>query len=102
MALIIEWNEEQRHTWDEWVASRPSVIREMCEKFPPNRLYQLKSTNQRVTLHSYSTDGTMTVNVTGEYNAVIFERQVFGIRPDDLVECDLPQSTDPLGALLTD
>lgn len=55
-----------------------------------------------MTLHSYSEDGTMTVNVTGEFNAVIFDRQVFGIKPEDLEECDLPKENEPSGAMLTD
>jgi len=36
----------------------------------------------------------MTVNITGEYNTIIFPRQVFGISPDDLEECDLPAQSE--------
>ena len=102
MAKVIEWSDEQKKAWDEWVATRPAVIQEMCKRFPPNRLYRLKTSNQRVTLYSYSEDGTLTVNVTGEYNAVMFERRVFGIKSDDLEECDLTNGDDVTGAVLTE
>ena len=102
MAKIMQWDKEQENCWKEWVASRPPVIRELCERFPPFNLYRLKGTGQRVTVHSYSENGTLTVNITGEYNIVIFDRQVFGIQPDDLEECDLPLWDTKLGTVLTD
>jgi hypothetical protein len=88
--------------WREWVESRPPEVKAMCERLPPNLLYRMNSTGQRVTLHSYSENGTVTVNVTGEYNFVTFERQVFGISPDDLEECDLPGPDELIGAVLTE
>lgn len=99
MAKITELD---REAWNEWVASRPPVIQEMCAKLPPDRLYRLSPTGHRVTLVSYSENGTVTVAVTGEYNALAFSRQVFGINPDDLTECDLPGEDEVLGTLLTD
>jgi len=62
----------------------------------------MKTTGSRVTLYSYSENGTLTVNVTGEYNAVIFDRQVFGIKPEDLEECDLPSAEETTGTVLTE
>lgn len=88
--------------WREWVAGRPPAVRALCERLPGDRLYRMKSTGQRVTIHSYSEDGTLTVNITGEYNLITFERSVFGVSPDDLVECDLPGHGEPLGAALTE
>lgn len=102
MAKVIEWSDEQKKAWDEWVATRPSVIQEMCKRFPPDRLYRLKTSNNRVTLYSYSESGTLTVNVTGEYNAIVFDRQVFGIKPEDLEECDLPSADEITGTVLTE
>ena len=90
MAKWIEWTDEQRAVWAEWLASRPQVIQDMAAKFPPDELYRLGSSGHRVTLYSYSEDGTMTVNVTGDFNFVAFDRRVFGITPDDLEPCDLP------------
>lgn len=88
--------------FDAWVATRPPVIQELCKRLPPDRLYRLKSSNHRVTLYSYSENGTVTVNVTGQYNALTFERRVFGISPDDLEECELPGPDEPLGVMLTE
>ncbi|MEW8230375.1 MAG: hypothetical protein AB2745_08630 [Candidatus Thiodiazotropha endolucinida] len=86
----------------EWVATKTEVVQDLCRRFPPDRLYLLKTTNYRVTLYSYSEDGTMTVNVTGEYNKLLFDRRVFGIKPEDLEECDLPGKDEQLGTLFTD
>jgi hypothetical protein len=100
MAKIIEWTDEQEKEWNKWVSSRPQVIKDLCNRFPPYNLYRLKNSGHRVTLYSYSEDGTMTVNVSGEYNVVMFDRQVFGINPEDLEECDLPTPDEPTGTLL--
>jgi hypothetical protein len=99
MSKIIEIDQA---AWKEWVGTRPPIVQELCERLPPDRIYLLKSSGHRVTLYSYSENGTVTVNVTGEYNAVTFDRQVFGIKPDDLEECDLPASDQPIGTLLTE
>jgi len=102
MAKVIEWSKEQEKAWNEWVSSRPQIIQDLCKRFPPYNLYRLKKSDNKVTLYSYEEDGTMTVNVTGEYNVVMFNRQVFGISPDDLEECDLPSPEEATGTVLTD
>ena len=99
MAKVKELNQE---SWDEWVATRPPVVQWLCRRLPPDRLYRMKPNRQRVTLVSYSENGTVTVAVSGEFNAVTFERQVFGVNPDDLDECDLPAKDEVTGVLLTD
>ena len=102
MAPIIKWTPKQRKDWDTWVASRPEAVRSTCKRFPPDRLYRLRTTGQRVTILSYSEDGTVTVSLSARYNLVIFERQVVGITPQDLEETELPPSGELVGALLTD
>lgn len=97
MAIIYKQTPEQKALWENWKRSRPAVIRDLAERFPPNVLFRLKSTNQRCTIASYSEDGTMRVNITGEYNRVLFGRTVFGIDPTDLEECDLPAPGDDTG-----
>lgn len=87
--------------WDAWVATRPPIIQEMCAKLPPNLLYLYKSTGQRVTIESYSENGTVTVQVSGEYNLIEFERSVFGVPQDELEECDLPPADQPVGVVLS-
>lgn len=100
MALLFEWTDGQKRAWDEWVAARPDSVRLLCERLPPNRLYRIKSTNQRVTIYSYAEDNTVTVNVSGQYNVIVFERQVFGVDANDLEECDMPSPNEPLGAMM--
>jgi hypothetical protein len=101
MAKIVDWTPKQEAAWAKWVDSRPKVIQDLAERIPPNRLYLLKSSGHRVIPYSYSEDGTLTVAVLAEYNAVAFERRVFGISPDDLEECDLPEPGEILGSCLT-
>jgi hypothetical protein len=86
--------------WEDWVSSRPSVVQDLCRRYPPDRLYSMKPNGQRVTLVSYFEDGTVKVNVSAQWNFVTFERQVFGVDPADLEECDLPTADEMTGALL--
>jgi hypothetical protein len=85
---IIEWTKKQQQAWSEWVISRPPVVQELCRQFPPDRLYRLKPTLQRVTIISYCENGTITVDVSRKYNPtmLLFDRRVFGISPDQLEE----------------
>ena len=87
--------------WEEWVNTRPAVVKDLCLRYPPNKLYRIKTTGQRVTIHSYAEDGTVTVDVTGEFNRVIIDTQVFGVAATHLVECDVPGPNEPLGTVLT-
>lgn len=96
MAILFELNEPE---WTEWVNSRPPLVKDIAQKLPPNKLYRLKTTGQRVTMYSISENGTVTVDITGEFNLIDFDRQVFGINPDDLEECDLPKENERLGAI---
>ena len=86
----------------EWLKTRPRVIRAMAKQCPPNLLYRMKSTGHRATLYSYSENRTVTVDIDGTYNALMFDRRVFGIDIDDLEECDFPASDVPVGTLLTE
>ena len=105
MARYYEPTPEHHAIWIEWVSTRPANVRAVAERFDPWSLYLLKPTGQRVTIHSFSEekDGavSLTVNVLREFNAVLFERQVFGINPDDLEPCELPDSSEPVGAVLS-
>jgi hypothetical protein len=76
-------------------------VRAVAERFDIWTLYRLKSSGDRVMLQSFDGDGTLTVAVSGKFNLVIAERQVFGVPPDDLEECDLPAPDEKLGALMT-
>ena len=102
MARWTEPTSKQERTWAKWVKSRPPAVRAMAERLPPWELYRMKSTGQRVTVYSFSEGGTVTALVSGQFNAVLFETSVFGIDPNDLEPCDLPQAGEPLGSMMTD
>jgi hypothetical protein len=102
MAKVFDFDDKSLAEWNAWVASRPRVIQELCQRLPPNLLYRLKSSGHRVMILSYSESGTVTVSVTGKYNRVTFDREVFGIKPEDLEECELPEEGEPLGTVFVD
>lgn len=90
--------------WRAWVAERPEAVRLVAERFEPWTLYRLKNSGNRVVVQSFQETApvTMTVMVSGRFNAVMFERRVFGVEPEDLEPCDLPAPDEPLGAVLTE
>lgn len=95
---------EQEAGWRAWLAGRPEAVRLVAERFDPWSLYRLKSSGSRVTVHSFQeTDPvTLTVNVSAQFNALMFERQVFGVAPEDLEPCDPPAPGEPTGAVFTE
>lgn len=104
---MAEWfspTEEQRTEWAAWVAARPPNVRTVAERFFPWKLYRLKtgSGHQRVFVTAFDEENddrvTLRIAVTGQFNLVAFERQVFGIDPKDLEECELPEAGEPLGS----
>lgn len=99
MAKICEIDQAE---WEAWVDGRPQEVRRLCQVFPPDRLYRMKSTGHRVVICSYSENGTVMVDVLAAYNRLTFERTVFGVKPEDLEECELPGEGEELGALLTE
>lgn len=87
IAGIVDLND-----YDGWVASRPPAVQKVIKKYPPDTLYRLKTTDQIVTIYSYSEDGTVTVDITHDLNPhKPAGLTVFGIDPADLVECDIPE-----------
>ncbi len=77
----------------------------VAERFEPWGLYRLVPTGQRVTVVSFGThdDGsiTLTVNVSSEFNFATADRDVFGINPNDLVPCELPEPSERCGSIRT-
>jgi hypothetical protein len=80
-----------------WLADRPQSIQDLAARFPPDRLFRIATTGKRGYVYSYSEDGTMTLAVTGQFNRVLFGQRVFGLTPEDLTECDLPETGEVLG-----
>lgn len=86
----------QLREWNQWLNGRPQVIQDLAARFPPWKLFRLKDSGHRVVPYSFNEDGTLTVTVLGKFNFVAFDRNVFGIDPADLDECDLPLPTETL------
>ena len=103
MARFKEPTAKQKRGWAKWVESRPPNVRAVAERFDPWSLYRMGS--NRVTVQSFGEDKdgrvTLTVGVSGDFNAVIFERSVFGVDPESLTPCELPTEGEPLGAVLS-
>lgn len=101
MAVLVELTDQQQREWQQWLSERPPAIRAVAERLPPMKLYRIKPNGHRVVILSYnetiSGDVNLVVDVSGEYNRVLFSRQVFGIKPDDLEECDLPGPEEDVG-----
>mgnify|MGYP001186317957 CR=1 FL=1 len=101
MANWYEPTQQQVSDWAAWVAERPEGVRLVAEQFFPWKLYRLTGTDQRVTIQAFgeNDNGPVTVRVAvrAKFNFVSFERDVFGIAPSDLVECDLPEPSERLG-----
>lgn len=85
-----------------WAESRPPIVQALIRSHPPGRLYRIKTSGHRATLYAYDEDGTIKVHVTGKYNLVAFDRTVFGVKPEDLEECELPGPGEILGTALTE
>lgn len=99
MARWMDWTSEQQAAFDEWLSDRPTEIRALAQRFPPHTLYWLDPPGHRVYVIGYNEDGTLRVVVDGQFNLVTFSREVFGVNPDDLTECDLPGDGDPVGEI---
>lgn len=105
VARIVEPTPEEEAEWKRWVSERPPAIRNVAELFDPWSLYRMKDTGSRVTVESFSEakDGSVTVTVAigGDYNIVFFEREVFGVNPDNLEPCEPPPQNKATGAILS-
>ena len=104
MANWYEPTEEQRRSYESWLAGLPPAIREAAEKLPPWKLYRIAS-GHRVELMSFYENAEtgciqVTVAVRGKWNKVAFDRKVFGIAASELVECELPAADEEVGTAL--
>ena len=73
---------------EKWLDAN-SEVRELAERFPFYKLYYLKTANQRVYPIGYSENGTLRVVVLEKFNpGIAFEREVFGILPENLEEIE--------------
>lgn len=103
MAIWNVFTEKQEEAWQQWVNEIPEPIKELCKLYPPNKLFELKTTGQKVYVVQYdesleNNEHTLTVGIDVVFNKgkMFFDRNVFGIKANDLVECDLPPGYLPL------
>ena len=124
MANWYEPDQKRIAEWKAWLATRPEHVAHVLSQFPPWKLYWLPTRpgNRNGTGGETGLDGhrvyvigcdeapnrpgrdlgvTLRVAVEGQFNKVLFERQVFGIKPSQLSECDLPAPGEAVGATLT-
>jgi hypothetical protein len=110
MARFMNPTPEQETAWLEWVATRPEAVRSVVRRFEPWSLYRLKTTGHRVIVRAVGEteddDGNVTIDlrvlISGEFNLLVFDREVFGINPDDLEPCELPGEDEEVGTALPD
>ena len=93
MAIIGEIDQDE---WNDWVATRPKIIQQLCKELPPNRLFRLG--NKRVFVTSYEEDGTVSVQISHEFNPLTIDYGVFGVHPQELNECELPTQDELYGS----
>lgn len=103
MANYYEPTEQNIIDYQTWVAERPDGIRQIAERFFPWKLYRDKG-HHRVLVIGFAEDPSVPggvsvkMSVLAQFNEVLtFERNVFGVDPDDLVECELPDPSIVLG-----
>ena len=96
MARYVEPTEAELTEFAVWLADRPPVIQALAARLDPWSLFLLKTTGQRVAIVAYGEDGTVRVEVSACVNpGLLFDRTVFGINPDDLEPCDIPDDAGP-------
>jgi len=76
-------------SFEQWLEGRPQIIRDMGASHPPDKRYALMHEHglrQIGFIHSYSEDGTVTVDFPEEWDPWQLDggRRVFGLNPADL------------------
>ena len=76
---------------EEWLATRPQVIKDLARGHPPDALYRLASggDDDVYQIYSYFEDGTVSVirytQLASDPSSMVPLWRVFGMRPEDLV-----------------
>ena len=104
---------EQVQDWDEWVSERPKAVRENSPAVRSQTVEALPAPWVRTPGHALyfrsmpEAGGRFAAHAQGGRqrtfpNLLAFgPRRVFGIKPEDLEECDLPSEDAPLGSILS-
>jgi hypothetical protein len=73
-----------------WYKELSDVVRKRVDAYPPTKKYRMKQTGRIVTIVSYDEEknggcNSVTVDIShDENNRLLFERQVFGVKFEDL------------------
>ena len=71
--------------FEEWLNTRPKIVKDMAAKIPPDRLYKLVTTGQICWPVAYAENGTCRVRIHPAYKLTgRLGLEVFGIDPNDL------------------
>ena len=76
------------------IRTAPKKLRDIMMRYPPNRLYRLKKSNQLVTIDGYLKNGRIGVSLECVFNPGLlpdFNGYEIEIAPDALEECALPK-----------
>lgn len=87
--MIPPFTEAEQQDYDAWLATRPKVVREVAEKFPPRNCYRLKGTKGHYTIHGFGekNNGKVTLMLTHGEDSTLPGVQVFGIKPEEVELC---------------
>jgi len=106
---MANWMEPKEEEWEEWLSEREMLphVEAVARKYPPWKLFRLADSGHRCHVIGYSEilggdKVTLQVAITGRFNLINFGRRVFGVKPEDLTECELPGPDEPVGTTMTD
>ena len=88
--------EVKRNALNEWLATQPAIIKELCLRLPIGRLYSFRGMKGEI--QAYNEDGTVTMVFTGEWCEVAYPHKEYNLNPSEVIACDLPLPSDPVGA----
>jgi hypothetical protein len=82
----------------DWYKSLSDAVKKRVDAYPPTKRYKMKETGKIVTIVSYDEEkngvcNTVTVDISSEdNNFLLFERQVFGVKFEELEEVNTADS----------
>lgn len=90
MGKIFELNLD---TWNAWLSDKPDHIKNLCGRFPPDRLYLMKSTGYRVIITAYGDGDIFVVTASNVFNPTLrYSMRISGVPSKELEECDVPET----------
>lgn len=83
-AQILDWTQEQKMVWKEWLAAQPEAVRAVAARILPSRRYVRRDdpSGEMYAVRSYDIDHSGVVTLTCDTG----DRRVYLINPEDLQE----------------